>query len=100
MDKMRCSSAANKPGEALHGGGFDVVLDVEVVLRHVHLGVSSEGLYRLHGTPWACSWLTKVCRQECGVSGRTPGTDFIAAANLSRKCVGLQGLYTPLPVQR
>ena len=40
------------------------------------------------GTPWACSWLTKVCRQECGVSGLTPGTDFIAAANLSRKCVG------------
>ena len=49
MDKMRCSSAANKPGESIHGGGFDVVLDVEVVLRHVHLGVSSEGLYRLHG---------------------------------------------------
>lgn len=40
---------SDKPGEALHGGGFDVVLDVEVVLRHVHLGVSSEGLYRLHG---------------------------------------------------
>ena len=39
----------DKPGEALYGGGFDVVLDVEVVLRHVHLGVSSEGLYRLHG---------------------------------------------------
>ena len=28
------------------------------------------------GTPWACSWLTKVCRQECGVSGLTPGTDI------------------------
>lgn len=40
---------SDQPGEALHGGGFDVVLDVEVVLRHVHLGVSSEGLYRLHG---------------------------------------------------
>ena len=52
------------------------------------------------GTPWACSWLTKVCRQECGVSGLTPGTDFSASANLSRKCVGLQGLSTPLPVQR
>ena len=35
--------------KAFHGGDFDVVLDVEVVLRHVHLGVSSEGLYRLHG---------------------------------------------------
>ena len=40
---------SDKPGEALHGGGFDVVLDVEVVLRHVHLGVPGEGLYRLHG---------------------------------------------------
>ena len=49
MDKMRCSSAANKPGEALYGGGFDAVLDVEIVLGHVHFGVSSEGLYRLHG---------------------------------------------------
>ena len=39
----------DKPGEALYGGGFDVVLDVEVVLRHVHLGVPGEGLYRLHG---------------------------------------------------
>lgn len=35
--------------ESLHGGGFDAVLDVEVVLRHVHLGVPGEGLYRLHG---------------------------------------------------
>lgn len=35
--------------KAFHGGGFDAVLDVEVVLRHVHLGVSSEGLDGLHG---------------------------------------------------
>lgn len=39
----------DKPGEALYGGGFDAVLNVEIVLGHIHLGVSSEGLYRLHG---------------------------------------------------
>lgn len=49
MDKMRCSSAANKPGETFHGGGFYAVLDVEIVLGHVHFCVSSEGQYRLHG---------------------------------------------------
>ena len=49
MDKMRCSSAANKPGEALHGGGLDAVLDVEIVLCHVHICVPGKGLYRLHG---------------------------------------------------
>lgn len=38
----------DQPCEALHGGDFDVVLDVEVVLRHVHLGVPGEGLNRLH----------------------------------------------------
>ena len=46
---MRCSSAANKPGETFHGGGFYAVLNVEIVLGHVHLGVPGEGLYRLHG---------------------------------------------------
>lgn len=35
--------------KAFHGGGFYAVLDVEIVLGHVHFGVSSEGLYRLHG---------------------------------------------------
>lgn len=35
--------------KAFHGGDFDVVLDVEVVLRHVHLGVPGEGLDGLHG---------------------------------------------------
>lgn len=35
--------------KAFHGGGFYAVLDVEVVLRHVHFGVPGEGLYRLHG---------------------------------------------------
>ena len=35
--------------KALHGGGFDAVLDVEVVLGHVHLGVPGKGLDGLHG---------------------------------------------------
>lgn len=34
--------------ETLDGGGFDAALDVEIVLRHVNLGVTSEGLYCLH----------------------------------------------------
>ena len=39
---------SDQPCEALHGGGLDVVLDMEVVLGHVHLGVPGEGLNRLH----------------------------------------------------
>lgn len=39
----------DQPCEALHGGGFDVVLDVEVMLCHVHLGVPGERLDSLHG---------------------------------------------------
>lgn len=34
--------------EALDGGGFDAALDVEIVLRHVHFGVTGKGLYCLH----------------------------------------------------
>lgn len=40
---------SDQPGESLHGGGFDAVLDVEIVLCHVHFGVPGKGLYRLHG---------------------------------------------------
>jgi hypothetical protein len=35
--------------KALHCGGFDAVLNVEIVLRHVHFSVPGEGLYRFHG---------------------------------------------------
>ena len=38
----------NQPRETLDGGGFDAALDVEIVLRHVNLGVTGEGLYCLH----------------------------------------------------
>ena len=34
--------------EAFDGGGFDAALDVEIVLRHVYLRVTGEGLYCLH----------------------------------------------------
>ena len=38
----------DQPSEALHGGGFDPVLHVKIMLGHVHLGVTGERLYRLH----------------------------------------------------
>lgn len=39
----------DQPGEALHGGGLDAVLDVEIVLCHVHICVPGKGLDGLHG---------------------------------------------------
>ena len=38
----------NQPRETLDGGGFDAALDVEIMFRHVHFGVTGKGLNRLH----------------------------------------------------
>ena len=38
----------NQLRETLDCGGFDAALDVEIVLCHVHFGVTGEGLNRLH----------------------------------------------------